>query len=507
MFNVNSIYLTITPLLIFMLGGILCLLFYKRVNIQRAVVLISTVIALISGVKLVEVLAREEFLTMQVGGWEAPFGITLFVDRFAGLMIAMTALLAVSASLFSFSDSVMPTRKKQIGFYPAFMFMLAGISGAFLTGDLFNLYVWFEVMLISSFVLITLGSKKDQLQGGIKYVIINFIASSFLLLAIGILYGTTGNTNLAALAESLRDPALQTVTQLAAVLLLASFGIKAALFPFYFWLPASYHTSPIAVMAIVAGLLTKVGVYTMIRTFTLLFPLQQYHYLQVFILIISSLTMLMGVFGAIAQRDIRKVLAYNLISKIGFIVYGLAVYTPAAVAGAIFYTLHHMLVKTNLFFVVGIIGKARGSYRVKDINGLYDHFPRLSFLFFVLALTLVGIPPFSGFWGKFMLVDAGLSVYDYRSVALLLIVSLLTLYSMMRIWGKCFLTKFDTRLEQLITERVFMKEYYQVYIASVFLFLVTLWISFSPSWLIEYTQRAAEQVLTPSGYINAVMQR
>lgn len=506
MFNTGSVYYMIVPLLSFMLGGTLCLLFYKQVKVQRGVVLASSLIALIGGVKLVGILAHDEYVTMQVGGWEAPYGITLLADRFAGLMITMTALLSVSAALFSFSN-VMNTKKKQIGFYPAFMFMLAGITGAFLTGDLFNLYVWFEVMLISSFVLITLGSRKDQLQGGIKYVIINFIASSFLLLAIGILYGTTGSTNLAVLAESLRDPALQAVTQLAAILLLVSFGIKAALFPFYFWLPASYHTSPIAVTAIIAGLLTKVGVYTMIRTFTLLFPLHQYRYLQDFMLISSCLTMLVGVLGAIAQQDIRKVLAYNLISKIGFILYGLAIYTSAAIAGAIFYTLHHMLVKTNLFFTAGIIGKVKGSYRMKEISGLYDHFPRLSFLFFILILALVGIPPFSGFWAKLMLVDAGLLANEYRSVALLLITSLLTLYSMIRIWKKCFLTKLDVKSQQLIPERVFLKQYYHVYVASIFLFFVTLWISFNPSWLIEYTQKAAEQILMPSSYIKAVMQR
>lgn len=373
----------IAPLLLFIIGGALCLLFHKKVYVQQGIVFGVSLMALIASVKLLQIVDNADYISMQVGGWKVPFGITIYIDRFAGLMLAITPLLAVAASMFS-SNRVLSTQKKQIGFYPAFMFMLAGISGAFLTGDLFNLYVWFEVMLISSFVLITLGSKKDQLQGGIKYVVINFVASSLLLLAIGILYSTTGSTNLAALAQNLRDPALQSVTRLAAVLLLVSFGIKTALFPFYFWLPASYHAAPIAVTATVAGLLTKVGVYTMVRAFTLLFPFHQHRYLQIFILVASCLTMLIGVLGAIAQQDLRKVLSYNLISKIGFILYGLAIYTPAAIAGAIFYTLHHMLVKTNLFFVTGIIGKVSGTYELKKISGLYDRFPCLSFFFFVL---------------------------------------------------------------------------------------------------------------------------
>ncbi|SEL39442.1 multicomponent Na+:H+ antiporter subunit D [Olivibacter domesticus] len=490
-----------------MLSGMLCLLFNKYVKVQRFIAVAGSLLAFVFAVMLVSVIDRLDTVVMQLGGWEAPFGITLFVDRLAALLLCITALLALAVSVFSFAEDVLSSRKKRIGFYPAFLFMLAGISGAFLTGDLFNLYVWFEVMLISSFVLITLGSKKDQLQGGIKYVVINFVASSFLLLAIGILYGTTGNTNLAALSESLRDPSLKAITQLAAVLLLVSFGIKSALFPFYFWLPSSYHTPPIAITAIIAGLLTKVGVYTLIRTFTLLFPLQQHHLIQQLILVLSCITMIIGVLGAINQQDIRKILAFNLISKIGFMVFGLAVYTPIAICGAIFYMLHHILVKTNLFFVAGIIGKIAGSYEVKKIKGLYDHFSLLSFLFMILSLTLVGIPPFSGFWGKFMLVDAGLKVKEYLPISIMLVTSLLTLYSMMLIWKKCFLSEYAKEKQQLPLERVYVKKHYHMYLASVFLLLITLWISFSPTWLIDYTRKAAEQVLQPANYINAVLKK
>jgi len=490
-----------------MLSGMLCLLFNKHVKVQRFIALTGSLLAFGLAVMLVSVIDRLDMIVMQLGGWEAPFGITLFVDRFAALMICITALLALAVSVFSFTEDVLSSKKKRIGFYPAFLFMLAGISGAFLTGDLFNLYVWFEVMLISSFVLITLGSKKDQLQGGIKYVVINFVASSFLLLAIGILYGTTGNTNLAALAESLRDPSLKSITQLAAVLLLVSFGIKSALFPFYFWLPSSYHTPPIAITAIIAGLLTKVGVYTLIRTFTLLFPLQQYHLIQQLVLVLSCITMLIGVLGAINQQDIRKILAFNLISKIGFMVFGLAVYTPIAICGAIFYMLHHILVKTNLFFVAGIIGKVAGSYEAKKIKSLYDHFPLLSIIFMILSLTLVGIPPFSGFWGKFMLVDAGVKSKEYLPIAIMLVTSLLTLYSMMLIWKKCFLPEHAKEKQQLPLERVYLKRHYHMYLASAFLLIITLWISFSPTWLIEYTTKAAEQVLQPTNYINAVLKK
>lgn len=494
-FNMQDSHYMVVPLLLYMLGGMLCLFFNKRILIQRIVFLLVGVLACAAAVKLVAVIDRVETLSLQVGAWEQPFGITVSVDRFAALMVFITALLALAVSIYSFSDRVLSIKKKRIGFYPSLLFMLAGITGAFITSDLFNLYVWFEVMLVSSFVLITLGSKKDQLQGGIKYVVINFVASSFLLLAIGVLYGTTGHVNFTALAESLRLPEVSSITQLASVLLLVSFGIKAALFPFYFWLPSSYHTPPIAVIAIVSGLLTKVGVYTLIRTYTLLFPLHQNYYTQHILLILACVTMLVGVLGAIAQRDIRKVLAYNLISKIGFMVLGLAIYTPAALAGTIFYMLHHILVKTNLFFTVGVIAKITGTYNYKKMGGLYDRYPVLSFVFLLLAFVLVGIPPFSGFWGKFMLAEAGIQAGQYVPVGLLLFTSLLTLYSMMLVWKRAFLVKPIEEHQQIAKENVVMKTYIGMYLAGALLLTFTLWISFSPGWLIAYTQKAAMQLI------------
>jgi len=494
-FSMQDSYYMITPLLMYMLGGMLCLLFSKYVRVQRVIALLGSFIALIIAGKLVVAVDAVETISLQIGGWEEPFGITIFVDRFAALMVFITALLAFAVSIYSFSDNVLSVKKKRIGFYPSLLFMLTGITGAFITRDLFNLYVWFEVMLVSSFVLITLGSKKDQLQGGIKYVVINFVASSFLLLAIGILYGTTGNVNFTALSESLRQPEVRNITQLASVLLLVSFGIKAALFPFYFWLPASYHTPPIAVIAIVSGLLTKVGVYTLIRTYTMLFPLHQHYDAQYILLVVACVTMLIGVLGAIAQSDMRKVLAYNLISKIGFMVFGLAVYTPAALAGTIFYMLHHILVKTNLFFTAGVIGKVTGTYQYKKMGNLYARFPVLSFAFLLLALVLVGIPPFSGFWGKFMLAEAGIEVEQFLPVALMLFTSLLTLYSMVLIWKNGFLPKSIVENQQIPGERVVMKTYACMYLAGALLFAFTLWISFSPGWLIGYTQKAAFQLM------------
>lgn len=497
-------YLIVLPLLSFVITGVVCLMYTGRVKVQRVLYMVGSGFAFGCGVKLIMEVNTFGILHLQVGGWEAPFGITVIVDRLAAIMVAITTLLGFVTSFYAFSGRTISRTKKRVGFYVSLSFMLAGITGSFITGDLFNLYVWFEVMLISSFVLITLGSEKDQLEGGLKYVVINFVASSFLLLAIGVLYGTTGNINMAALAENLKDPELSAVTQIASVFLLISFGAKAALFPLFFWLPTSYHTPPIAIVSIIAGLLTKVGVYTLMRTYTLLFPLQN-NYIQMILMVLACITMVIGVIGAIAQKDVRKVLSFNLISKIGFLVLGLAIYTPLAIAGTIFYMLHHILVKTNLFFVTGLVREISGSYDAKEIKGLYDAAPMLSFIFIVLCLTLVGIPPFSGFWGKFMLADAGLKAHYYFPVGILLFTSLLTLYSVMKVWQESFLAKLPVGSEQLPEEGVFIRQHKLMYLAVAFLLGCTLYVSFYPQPLMDYAYKAAEQLLDPSQYIHAVL--
>ncbi len=496
--------LIVLPLLIYMLTALVCLFFSGRSRVQRVIGLVASAAAFIFAVQQLLLVNDVRFLSMQVGGWEAPFGITVIVDRLSALLVSVTTLLGLGVNIYAFSGETISKTKKKVGFYPSFFFMLAGIIGSFITGDLFNLYVWFEVMLISSFVLITLGSERKQLQGGLKYVIFNFVASSLLLLAIGSLYGITGKTNFAALAEQLRQPEFSGIAQLASMLLLVSFGAKAALFPLYFWLPASYHTPPIAIISIIAGLLTKVGVYTLIRTYTLLFPLDG-SLAQNLLMGMACVTMLAGVLGAIAQSDIRKVLSYNLVSKIGFMIMGLAIYTPLALAGAIFYMIHHILVKTNLFFVSGFVTLNTGTYDMRDLSGIYDKMPFLSFLFMLLSLTLVGFPPFSGFWGKYMLVSAGLDASSYIPVALLLFTSLLTLFSMIRVWRFAYLRKVSTTNHPILPEGQLLKRNKSMMVAVMLLLAVTLYISFQAEGLVHYAMLAAEDVLDPAAYINQVL--
>ena len=374
-------------------------------------------------------------LVTQIGAWPAPFGISFVADHLATAMVAVTGVMGATVAIYSLGDIDAP--RERFGYYPLLHILLAGVNGAFLTGDLFNLYVWFEVMLMASFVLLALGGERAQIAAAVKYVTLNLVASALFLAAVGLLFGMTGALNLAEIAVRLPDVQARGLVTAVAMLFLVAFGIKAAVFPLFFWLPASYHTPPVAVSAIFAGLLTKVGVYALIRIFTLLFT-ADVGYTHTLILIIAGVTMVTGVLGAAAQSEVRRILSFHIISQIGYMIMGLALFTPLALLGAVFYVVHHIVVKTNLFLIAGIVRRLAGSFDLARLGGLYRTRPLIGALFLIPAFSLAGMPPLSGFWAKLILVRAGLETGQYAIVAVALAVGALTLFSMMKIWAEAF---------------------------------------------------------------------
>ncbi|MEK6476768.1 proton-conducting transporter membrane subunit [Catalinimonas sp. 4WD22] len=497
----------ITPLLSPFLGGILCIFFWKRLKAQKAIYLFFTLITLLGSFMLFQQVQEQGMLSIQAGNWKAPFGITLIVDMLSALMLCASAILGLVIHFFSLSHTSVTHERKQFGFYPALLLMLFGIHGALITGDIFNLYVWFEVMLIASFVLLTLGGEKGQLEGAVKYVTINFIASALFLAGIGILYGITGSTNMAQLSVQLHAAEITPLVYVGFLFFLTSFGIKAALFPLFFWLPASYHTPPIAISAIIAGLLTKVGIYALFRTAIFIFPSDSPSLRQL-ILIVAGLTMLAGIMGAIAQKDYRKILSYLIISHMGYMVMGLGIGTVAAVTGAIFYILHSIFVKSNLFFIGGLIGQCSDTFALDRSGGLYKRLPLLSTCFFLSAMSLSGIPPLSGFWGKYALAQAGLISGDYLIVAISLLTGLLTLYIISRVWLQVFLKakpRGQTGHNDEKKEVYFVAKHKGMYTTIILLMLVVLIMSFYVEPFIHWSESAAGQLLNRQEYIENVL--
>jgi multicomponent Na+:H+ antiporter subunit D len=392
-------------------------------------------------------------------------------------------------------------RREALGYHPLIQVVLMGVGGAFLTGDIFNLYVWFEVMLIGSFVLMSLHRTRAQLHAAFTYVGLNLLASAFLLTAIGLLYGQAGTLNLADLARAWPERRTPGLDAALSMLFLTAFGIKAGLFPLFFWLPASYHTPPAAVGALLAGLLTKVGVYSMIRVFTLLFPDPDAGVYGV-LLALSAVTMVVGLVGALGQRDFRRVLSLNLVGHIGYTTVGLALWTPAALGGSIFYVLHHMLVISTLFLVSGLFLRQRRTTDLNALGGLYRSRPAVASLALIPLFSLAGVPPLSGFVAKVGVVAPMLGAGQYLLAAVALCVSLLTVLSMARLWEESFWKPASVPSSSSVAQPRL-----GVPILAPIVFLVSLTIALTvfAGPVSSMTMRAAEQLLNPTTYVRAVL--
>ena len=491
-------------ILIPFISAVACLLAAGRASVARWIGVAGTGLLLASSLLLLAEVWRQGHIVLQPGDWPAPFGITLVADILSASMVCITGVVGFAVAVYSLHG--VEERLVRSHYFALVNFLLMGVNGAFITGDLFNLYVWFEVMLIASFVLITLGGGRSQLEGGVKYLVINLVSSVLFLSGVGLLYGKLGTLNMADIAVRLAETPDAVLVNSSAMLLLAAFGIKAALFPFFFWLPASYHTPNVAISALFAGLLTKVGVYALIRSYTLIFH-SQFDAVQDILLFLAAATMVTGVLGAAVQYDIRKILSFHIISQIGYMVMGLAIGSSLALAGAVFYTLHHIIVKTNLFLIGGLVARRCGSGELKKIGGLYRSAPWLALLFLIPALSLGGIPPLSGFWAKFAVIQAGLEERHWILVGCALAVGLLTLYSMTKIWAEAFWKDApagDADVGGPVASDT-RTGYLSLVLPCVALAGLTLLIGLWSEPLFELAYQASEQLTHPSQYIEAVL--
>lgn len=402
-----------------------------------------TVIALVAVVALsgafMWIVDQQGALVMQVGGWAAPFGISLVVDRLSALMLTVSAVVLLGVLLFSLGQGLADGDDETPVsiYYPTYLVLGAGVCNAFIAGDLFNLYVGFEILLVASYVLITLGGTGPRIRAGVTYVVVSLVSSILFLVSIGLVYAATGTVNIAQL--TLRIAELPGNVQLLLNLaLLIAFGIKAAIFPLAFWLPDSYPTAPAPVTAVFAGLLTKVGVYAIIRAQTQIFPHSSVDQL---LLVIAALTLLVGILGAVSQLDIKRLLSFTLISHIGYLIFGIGMATSAGYAATIFYVAHHIIVQTTLFLAVGLIERHGGTTSLTSLGGMLRAAPVVAVLFFIPMLNLGGIPPFSGFIGKLGLFTAAAELGTpgaYWLMGVGALVSLLTLYALARAWSLAF---------------------------------------------------------------------
>ncbi|WP_373496745.1 proton-conducting transporter membrane subunit [Aquiflexum sp.] len=494
----------ISPIIFQLASAVVLLFLWSFTKVQKILSLLLTLFGLGIAIWIFILVYHQGIQVTQAGNWSAPFGITFVADAFAVTLVLLTAIAGFAVSVFSFG-SISEERLK-FGYYPMLHFLLMGLQGAFLTGDIFNLYVWFEVIIISSFVLITIGGKKAQLEGAIKYVALNLLASVFFLIGIAFLYGLTGSLNMADLAIIVQKIENRGLVNVTASLFLVAFGIKSAVFPLYFWLPASYHTPPPAVAAIFGGLLTKVGVYAMVRTFTLIFVGDEF--LGIVLSVMAALTILSGGLGALYHEHIGKIFGYFIICHIGFMMAGLGMMTEMAIVGTIFYLIHDIIVKTNLFMVSGLILKINGTQNIKALGGMYTSYPLLSLLMAIPLFSLVGIPPLSGFWAKIFFIQGGLEASEYALVAFVILGSFLTLWVIGKVWAEVFWKpgiNLPVKANGIYFNELGKKEQWAYVLPIIFLSMISLYIGFWAENIIVLAKQIAGELMDPSLYIETVL--
>lgn len=479
--------LAFAPVAIPLVAGLLCAVVPGR-RLRWALSVVGAGASVAASAGLVAWVHRHGVAVVHFGGWPAPYGIVFAADLLGALMAAIGSWVALCTLLAFLAD---PHPRLDPFFHAGWHLMLAGMNGAFLTGDLFNLYVFFEVLLVASYFLLTLGSTRRQAREAFGYVAVNLVASTLFLVAVALVYAAVGSVNLADLSRRLGEAPRELVRP-AVFLLAVAFGVKAAVFPLYLWLPHAYALPRGPVAAYFGGMLTKVGVYALYRLFTTVQPVRGP---DPWLVTVAVLTMVFGVLGALAQEEVRRILSFHIVSQIGYMVFGLALGTPQAWAGGVFFVLHNIAAKTALLLVSAAVEAAYGTGALRALSGLGHAHPLLGLCFAVPALSLAGIPPLSGFWGKVLLVQAGVATGEMSAVAASLAVSLLTLLSMAKIFTGAF---WGTAPERAEIPRLH-------YAAVAGMALLTVAWGFGGSVLFDLTAAAARSLADPGAYADAVL--
>ena len=485
----------VLPMIVPIMTAIFLVFLRDYIKLQRIISFITMLFVASITALLLYVVQTEGIMKLDFSGWLPPYGILFVADSFALILVLTASIVTAICLLYAFAT--IGERHEKMFFYPFVLFLIAGVNGSFLTGDIFNLFVCFEVMLLASYVLVALGGEKFQLRESLKYVLINVVASWLFLVALAFLYGTLKTLNMAHIAQRVaevgQDPILTTVS----ILFLIVFALKAGLLLF-FWLPGSYSVPPTVVQALFAALLTKVGIYALFRTFTLMFPLNQ-DVTHLLIGIMAGVTIVAGCMGALSGRDVRTIATYNVIIGVGFILIGLASGTEVGFAGAIYYLVHDMLAKALLFLILGTVVYVTGEIVVKNMSGLIRNYPLFGWLYFLVMCALAGIPPLSGFLGKVLIGQGAIEGENYVLLTLGFASSVIVLYSLLRI----FLASFFG--ETIISEGDKKPIPKLAMVSFVLLAIFIISIGLAAEGVAPFVEDAARTLANPSIYIEAIL--
>ncbi|MBQ0138504.1 MAG: Na+/H+ antiporter subunit D [Kurthia sp.] len=485
------------PIVLPFLTAILLMFAPKNIRYQRSVSMIGLVVTTIFSILLIERVQREGIQVVTFGNWPVPFGISMVADMVATLLVTASVIVTLFTVWYSFHS--IGKERERFFFYPGVLLMLTGVNGAFLTGDLFNLFVFFEVLLMASYLLSVLGGTAIQLRESIKYILVNIVASALFVITVAMLYSVVGTLNMADISVKIASVGQPGIITTIAVMLLIVFGIKAAIFPLFFWLPSAYAAPPIPIIALFGALLTKVGVYAIMRSYTLFF-MHDTAFTHSLLLVLSAITILAGCIGALSTFNVKNIIIYNVVIAVGVILYGVAQLNEEGLMGAMFYIVHDMLIKAALFFLVGILIYITGTANLKKMGGIMASYPLLAWTFLVAAFGLAGIPPLSGFIGKMLIVKGGFAADHNWSSLWILLSSLVVLLSVIRIFIYAFWGQEKTLVP--MQQRGNVKK---LLLPSIILVAVTVFYGVGAEWLMPYMQDATDVLLHPSVYTDAVL--
>ncbi|WP_261129573.1 Na+/H+ antiporter subunit D [Bacillus sp. Marseille-Q3570] len=487
--------LIILPILIPLIAGTMFVFFRKRLPLVRTGTQIATIINLAVTAYATFHVIQHGTIVLETGGWIAPYGIILVGDGLSLSLLLTTNVVAVAAAFYApFS---LDKGREEFYFYSFFLMLIGGVSGAFLTGDIFNLFVFFEVLLMASYGLIVLGGTRQQLRESIKYVLLNLFSSILFVTTVAFLYSVTGTVNMAQLSQRVDQVNQSGILTTIGILFFIVFATKGALFPLYFWMPHSYTKPPAVISALFGALLTKVGVYSIIRIFTLIFN-GNIDYTHTFFIVLAGFTLIFGVAGALSTNNIKLIIAYNIIPAVGFMIMGVGIFSDVSLSGSVYYLVHDMVIKAALFLLVGAIAIVAGTSDIRKISGLIKDYPLLGWMFFIAAIVLAGLPPFSGFIGKLQLLQGAFANGHYVIAIIALMTSLLILISVMRI----FILGFWGEGMELPQEKRSIRP---LYFPISFLLIFSIVLGVGAEWFLPHIQQIGVDLTEPSVYIDAVL--
>ncbi|MGX1737904.1 monovalent cation/H+ antiporter subunit D family protein [Corynebacterium flavescens] len=467
-------------------------------RVRDSIMVIVPGIGIFAGLALLVYTLNEGVVAHSVGLYRGNAGISFAADSFSALMIVSTMIVAFGANWFAIVSGETKSR-----YYPSLtLILITGVCGALLTADLFNFFVFIEVMLLPSYGLITMSGTWSRLAAGRAFVLVNLFASTLLVVGVGFMYSVTGVVNLAALEGAAAGNGPATV---AGAIIVIAIITKAGIFPVQSWLPRTYPGTSAAVMGLFSGLHTKVAVYMLYRLYVHLFGMDERW--GVLIIVLMLVSMLVGSFGGLAENSIRRVLGYQMLNGIPFIVIMLAFSTAdpqRALAAGILYTIHHMLTLGSLILASGAIEETYGTGRLSKLSGLARRDPIIAWIFAAGSFAVVGFPPFSGMWGKVLIVveiarDGG--IWAWVSIAVIIIASFAAFLAMLRVWRKVFWGK-DLPAEKVPDELVIRKKL-MAPSAALILGSVAMFVFAGP--VIGVVENAAGDLLNTDAYVDAVL--